>query len=143
LIWGDDQGNLQLPKKYYAYRHFTHASTKDVSTPLHLRRCDEWSTAKGVLCVSFGDKNAVFVNARDALRPYIDMKGSKCSELCCTTSSQDYSCSDQMNWIPPGSVCSCLNIVPSGQSEYDGSTAGKNSFIKELVGIALIYLALL
>ncbi|CAL8078876.1 unnamed protein product [Orchesella dallaii] len=141
LIWGDDNGNLQLPKKYHAYKHFTYAST-NLSAPLHVRRCDEWATVKGVMCASFGDKNAVFVNKPVGSQPFIEMKGFKCSLLCCTTNTQDWRCDERMNQLPEASVCSCYNIVPDLGADGGTSGAAPKRILSELIAFSILYLML-
>jgi len=114
LIWGNDDGTLYLPKKYFAYKHFTlashHAAEKELSKP-KVSRCDP-AEYKDVRCTQFGSSTAVISNNLEASVKF-EWKGQPSCDLqtiCCTTNNEDWKCSSSeevFDTIPPKSVCSC------------------------------------
>jgi hypothetical protein len=109
LIWGNEDGSLRLPKKYFAYKHFTQASQV---TPLSVTTCDP-ATFSGTKCAQFGDKRGVFANDLDvevALN-WFGVANCKSESFCCTTDEDDWTCDETISngtiIMPPKSVCSC------------------------------------
>lgn len=107
LIWGDANGDLYLPKKFYVYKLFvsasntTHASTK-------VSACDAISV-KNVPCIQFGDVDRVLVNKETSEK---QLKVHECISLCCVTKNDNFICIDDAQLVPPEAVCHCaLNVT--------------------------------
>lgn len=96
LIWLDQSTNqLFLPKKYFAYRHFTQASYGSID------RVD-CSVSGYYYCLQFKPNGkSIWVNSSSKEKEI----GSPCN-LCCTSADYDSSCSET-NTLPPRSICSC------------------------------------
>lgn len=106
LIWGDLNGNLTMPKKYFAYKHFTLAAS-DGS-----KMVNKFDPITGVSYLTFGESKAVFVNNLNSTQT-VDWTEEDTSYACyehiCTTNLYDWNLSPQSDTIvlPPESVCSC------------------------------------
>ncbi|KAJ6645698.1 hypothetical protein Bhyg_00906 [Pseudolycoriella hygida] len=104
LIWGNSEGVLKFPKKYFAYRHFTLASQKGN------KEIEKYDPVSGVTYLIFGQSNAVFVNNLDSTQTInFEKNRYECSTLFCTTISYDWNQQLQTTKIalPAESVCSC------------------------------------
>uniref|UniRef100_T1KJA5 Glucosylceramidase n=1 Tax=Tetranychus urticae TaxID=32264 RepID=T1KJA5_TETUR len=94
LIWFDSTTKRpSLPKKYFAFRHFSVAS----SHPSGYRSI---CSSSGYLCLKFTTKT-VYVNPG-----YLKKKITNICDLCCTTGDYNYRCMDS-DTLPARSVCSC------------------------------------
>lgn len=104
LIWGDNNNHLTLPKKYFAYKHFTlaaHGGSKVVN---------KYDPQNSVTYLTFGDYKAVFVNNHSAAVTANWTNAVSClsSTFFCTTDSFDWiGSSDDEIILPAQSVCSC------------------------------------
>lgn len=106
LIWGDDRGDLTLPKKYYAYKHFTLAAFEGA------KMVDKYDPISGISYLTFGETRAVFVNKLQSTQTVNWNRDtlSVCFGLICTTNLYDWNVSakNPMSIIlPPESICSC------------------------------------
>lgn len=111
LIWGDIDGNLTLPKSYFAYKHFTLAAASDGA-----KMVNKFDPITGVSYLTFGESKAVFVNNLNSTQT-VDWTGGEgtsyvCYGLICTTDHYDWNLSPKSATIvlPPESVCSCTVI---------------------------------
>lgn len=103
LIWGDDNGTLTFPKKYFGYKHFTHAAYGG-SKIVH-----KYDPMNGISYLTFGDSKAVFVNNL-SLTVAVNWKGAVIclpGTFCCTTEIYDWNCSENGTVLPDESICSC------------------------------------
>jgi len=135
LIWGDDDGNLILPKKFFVYKLFVNASNT-LRGPVEVNQCNldlrpsqssykvfliseskgnqlsRSRIVKNLGCLQFGDGDRVIVNKE---REAKQLNENECKLLCCTTEADDIICtesSDETNIIPARSVCQCVLNVP-------------------------------
>lgn len=125
LIWGDDEGNLFFPKKFFVYKLFINASNT-IDGPVDVNVCDSnlpnpfvdgmartATLVENVGCLQFGDRDRVLVNKEVDATELPDLQ---CSLLCCTTETDDFSCSDlnsTSTTVPARSVCHCLLNTPA------------------------------
>lgn len=105
LIWGDRNGVLTLPKKYFAYRHFTWAAFKGAQT------VEKYDPITGTSFLTFGKSKAVFVNNRNSTQTanWTEDASYVCLRLICTTDLYDWNLLPKSITIdlPAKSVCSC------------------------------------
>lgn len=104
LIWGNTNGQLTLPKKYFAYKHFTVAA---YGGP---KLVNKYDPQDGVTYVTFGDSKVVFVNNYSSAVTVNWSNAINCvpSTFFCTTELFDWlgSRNDPII-LPAESVCSC------------------------------------
>lgn len=98
LIWGNDNGDLYLPKKFYVYKLFVSASNTTHASN-EVSEC-----VKNMPCIQFGDVDRVLVN-KDTRRKRL--KIYECTSLCCVTENVNFMCIDNTEHVPPQSVCHC------------------------------------
>lgn len=103
LIWGDANGNLMFPKKYFAYRHFTLAAQ---GGPKIVRKYDPMIA---VTYLTFGTSKAVFVNNLPIAFTIKLDENQSClaSTFACTTESYDWLNLENYSVLPAKSICSC------------------------------------
>lgn len=115
LIWGNAEGDLYLPKKFYVYKLFVSASNT-THAPTEVKVCDEMSfggiqkpvSVKNMPCIQFGDVDRVLVNKETREK---QLQDHECTSLCCVTEDDDFLCIDTQR-VPPKSVCHCaLNVT--------------------------------
>lgn len=107
LIWGNEEGDLFLPKKFFVYKLFVRASNT-TDAPTEVSDCDSINRTM-FSCIQFGEMSRVLVN-RDANEKQI--KSSECGSLCCVTETDDFICFDDTQRVPSKSVCHCaLNVT--------------------------------
>lgn len=114
LIWGDSDGNLTFPKKFFVYKQFLDASNTTSNGPVDVNNCDnsQASIVDNLACIQFGDSDRILVNTEIEDKPLLS---HECSMLCCTTETEDYSCGDGQSTsrsIPGKSVCHCTLSNP-------------------------------
>lgn len=102
LIWGNEEGELYLPKKFYVYKLLVRASNT-THTSTEVSNCDV-NTRKIFQCIQFGDVDRVLVNKDSSEKGIIP---NQCMSLCCVTESDNFVCFDDTQHIPPKSVCHC------------------------------------
>lgn len=109
LIWGDDEGVLTLPKKYFAYKHFTLAAFDSANMVV------KNDPIVGVSYLTFGKWKAVFVNNLNSTQAVNRTEGvsNVCFRLICTTDSDDWHLLPKSLSIvlPAESVCSCTLVA--------------------------------
>jgi hypothetical protein len=125
LTWGQYNGSLKLPKKYYAYKHNTLAS-QATPGPMKVTSCGPETSSK-VKCIKYGEHRAVFSNNVDS-NVTVNWKGAvQCisGSLCCTTNDADWGCDGNVvnatSILPSKSVCSCE--IKEASLPGDSSTA--------------------
>lgn len=110
LIWGNSEGDLYLPKKFFVYKLFVRASnTTNAETDVSI--CDnlpfgqvqEPNSIKSLPCIQFGEEDRILVN-KAAKEKQLD--DQECTSLCCVTESDDFICTENRH-LPPKSVCHC------------------------------------
>lgn len=103
LIWGNINGSLSFPKKYFGYRHFTRAAHGGS------KRVNKYDPESGVSYLTFGNSKAVFVNNLSSTVAINWMETVSCvsGTFCCTTYIDDWNCSGNGTVLPDESVCSC------------------------------------
>lgn len=106
LIWGNAEGDLYLPKKFYVYKLFVSASNT-THAPTEVSVCDAISV-KNMPCIQFGDVDRVLVNKETSEE---QLQDHECTSLCCVTENDDFLCIDTHR-VPHKSVCHCaLNVT--------------------------------
>lgn len=114
LIWGNADGDLYLPKKFYVYKLFVRASNTTY-TQTEVTICDNLpfgqmqntNIVKNLPCIQFGDVDRVIVNKESSRK---QLEDHQCTSLCCVTEKEDFVC-NETQYLPPKSVCHCaLNI---------------------------------
>lgn len=115
LIWGDEEGDLYLPKKFYVYKLFVSASNT-THAPTEVGACDATSvdgtrrriSVKNIPCIQFGNVDRVLVNKGTSEK---QLEDHECTSLCCVTKNDDFLCIDTQR-VPPLAVCHCaLNVT--------------------------------
>lgn len=107
LIWGQTNGRLTLPKKYFAYKHFTlaaHGGSKLVT---------KYDPLNGVTYLRFGDSKVVFVNNQSSavVSNWTNAVNCWTDTFYCTTNLFDWHNSrESITILPAESVCSCRNF---------------------------------
>ncbi|XP_037033740.1 uncharacterized protein LOC119072591 [Bradysia coprophila] len=105
LIWGNEEGDLFLPKKFFVYKLFVSASNTTSHGPVDVSGCE----AKSFPCIQFDKVDRVLVNKESSERT---LEVNECSSLCCVTESDDFICFDNTERLPPRAVCHCaLNVL--------------------------------
>lgn len=105
LMWGHDDGSLTLPKKYFAYKHFTHAAAGGTK---RVTKCAPDNIPQ-VQCLKFGENNAVFVNTLDFVVHWDNIISCTPGSFCCTSEASDWTCSNTNSTeLNPLSICSCI-----------------------------------
>lgn len=105
LIWGNEGGDLFLPKKFFVYKLFVRASNTTSHAPVDVSDCG----AKTFPCIQFGKVDRVLVNKDSSGKT---LKVNECVSLCCVTESDDFICFDNKEFLPSRAVCHCaLNVV--------------------------------
>jgi len=116
LMWGTPDGGLTLPKTYFAYKHFTHASQGGA------KKVDQCKSGDlvGLFCLKFGESKAVMVNNLESAVSNAECINCVADSFCCTTHSDDWNCSVNGDTLPRKSVCSCV-YTSSDDNVLDGS----------------------
>lgn len=106
LIWGDLEGKLTLPKKFFGYKHFTFAAFKGA------KNVKKYDPMTGISYLTFGESKAVFVNNLNSTETVNRTEGIShvCFGLKCTTHLDDWNLLPKSATIvlPPESICSCI-----------------------------------
>lgn len=123
LIWGDNNGNLYFPKKFFVYKLFVNASNT-MNGPVEVNLCNPLPNStsdshpqdtlivENLGCLQFGDVDRVLVNKEAVARQVDDLS---CSSVCCTTETEDFHCNENSSTtqtVPPRSVCHCVLHPP-------------------------------
>lgn len=103
LIWGYENGELYLPKKFFVFKLFVTASNTTY-TSTEVNDCDVITSLK-FPCIQFGDVDRVLINADANAK---QTKANECSSLCCVTETEDFVCFDDTERVPSKSVCHCI-----------------------------------
>lgn len=113
LIWGNEEGDLYLPKKFFVYKLFVSAS-KTTHGPSEVSACEKQNplSIKNMPCIQFGDVDRVLVNKETSEK---QLKVDECNSLCCVTESYDFICVQDTQHVPSKSVCHCTLNVTSVQ----------------------------
>lgn len=115
LIWGNAEGNLYFPKKFFVYKLFVRASNTTygqtavtVCDNITINESINVNMVKTLPCIQFGDIDRVLVNTESKKN---QLGRYECMSLCCVTENDDFDCIESQH-LPPKSVCHCaLNIT--------------------------------
>lgn len=104
LIWGNANGRLTTPKKYFAYKHFTLAAYGGSKI------VNKFDPVNEVTYLTFGDSKVVFINnqSSDVIANWTNAVSCLSSTFFCTTDLLDWNSARQpVTILPAQSVCSC------------------------------------
>ncbi len=104
LIWGNSDGSLTFPKKYFAFKHFTLAAAGGTQ---RVTKCGQ-NDLPQVPCLKFGEHTAVFVNTLNSTVHWDNVVECVKGSFCCTSEENDWFCSENDGTeVQPRTICSC------------------------------------